>query len=379
MRGLYIHVPMCTQKCGYCDFYSVSGVNGERLTEALRGEIAVRKDFFCGGAPDTIYIGGGTPSLLSPAQLQGLLDSSFTETRRPPKGREAAETGRRVANSQFSTLNSQLQRETTLEANPEDLTEEYVEALAASGFNRLSIGIQSFDDDVLRLMNRRHTAQRARQAVEGAKRAGFENISIDLIYGIPEMTSAAWEDTLHRAVELGVQHISAYHLTIEPSTAFGRAGMRPVAEAESERQYETLRRVLSEAGFEQYEVSNFALPNHRAVHNGNYWRGGAYLGIGPGAHSFDGVRTRSWVASDVAAYLAGNALRHSEVLSDGELRNERLMVGLRTVEGVERTEELATRAERFLRDGLLVERGGRLAIPPEKFLVSDYVIASLFE
>ncbi len=388
----------------------------------------------------TIYVGGGTPSLLTPEQLQGLLDHAA------------------------ALWDCSMLREVTLEANPEDLTGNYIAGLAKTGFNRLSIGVQSFDDGLLRLMNRRHDAQRAREAVAAAQRAGFDNISIDLIYGIPGMTDAQWERSLDEAIGLGVQHISAYHLTIEPGTVFGkmfgenetnhpvsrsdgsqsrvgtnhpvsRSGChpsaggefptRPVTEEESERQFETLRRKLGEAGFEHYEISNFALPGRRAVHNSAYWSGEPYLGVGPSAHSFDGDRRREWVSADVEKYIAafptipsacgchpsfrkegnfgdgdkgisppsgrrstlakrgggGRSIYDGETLSDRELRNERIMTSLRTAEGV-KSEELRVKSDKtqkFLAEGLLVKNGGRIAIPPEKFLLSDYVIGELFE
>jgi oxygen-independent coproporphyrinogen-3 oxidase len=312
----------------------------------------------------TIYIGGGTPSMLSPSELRELL-------------------GQAASLWDCSGL-----REVTLEANPEELTRDYLAGLAGS-FNRLSIGIQSFDDGLLRFMNRRHDARRAREAVREAQAAGFDNISIDLIYGIPGMTSGQWECTLREAIALDVQHISAYHLTIEPATPFGRMGLAPIPEAGSERQFETLREKLLAAGFEHYEVSNFALAGRHAIHNSAYWSGEPYLGVGPSAHSFDGVRRREWVAADVQKYMEAfaepsprqAAIYESETLSERELRNERIMTGLRTARGVEAKilEAKSDETERFLREGLLVERGDRLAIPPEKFLLSDYVIASLFD
>lgn len=397
MAGLYIHIPKCASRCAYCDFYSAVGVDNARLVAALKREITARRDFFCappaatgsdggGGCGDfsgldTIYFGGGTPSQLTPEQLQELLDHSLS-----------------TFNSRLSTIH-----EISLEANPEDLTEDYLARLAATDFNRLSIGIQSFDDSLLRLMNRRHTALRATEAVRQAQAKGFDNISIDLIWGIPTMTGEQLRRTLESAMELGVQHISAYHLTIEPATAFGRSKMRPIAEAESERQYETLRKSLSEAGFEQYEISNWALHGRRAVHNSAYWSGAPYLGIGPGAHSYDGRRRRSWVKPDIENYLAHFAredgggsdvdscvlgfrsvesgeIYGSEVLSDADLRNERLMVGLRTTQGVDqlRITNYELR-DKFLKQGLLAQNGENIFIPPEKFLLSDYIISSLFE
>ncbi len=400
MTGLYIHIPFCKQKCAYCDFYSRNADGGfddkaggtsetigtappslrnqntdgglmSGFLEALMREMEFRRDAVPGRRLDTIYIGGGTPSLLSPAQLQSILD-------------RAAELWDRTG-----------LKEVTVEANPEDLTDEYTARLAETGFNRLSIGIQSFDDSLLRLMNRRHSAQRARDAVRTAQEAGFGNITIDLIYGIPGMTHGQWERSLDEAVGLGVQHISAYHLTIEPGTPFGhmaRAGkIAAIPETESERQYETLRRKLSGAGFEHYEISNFAQPGFRAVHNSAYWSGEPYLGVGPSAHSYDG-RTRSWAAADTAKYIAEagtDAIYESETLSETDLRNEFIMTSLRRAEGIGLAEmesrfglrvreDIAKRAAGFVKNGKLKEADGRLFIPPENFLLSDYIISTLF-
>ena len=373
MAGLYIHIPFCKQKCAYCDFYSKSPESGtvSAMLDALEREMQFRCDAVPGGGLDTIYIGGGTPTLLSPAQLQSLLDKAA------------------------GLWDCTDLRETTAEANPEDLTDNYIARLAETGVDRLSIGIQSFDDDLLKLMNRRHSAAGARDAVRTAQKAGFGNITIDLIYGIPGMTQAQWERSLDEAAGLGVQHISAYHLTIEPGTAFGkmaRAGkIAPIPEAESERQYETLRRRLSDAGFEHYEISNFALPHRRAVHNSAYWSGGPYLGIGPSAHSYDG-RTRSWAAADIAAYINGtgtDAIYESETLSETDLRNEFVMTSLRRAEGLKvaemalkfgavAAERLLEQAAGFLGDGKLLLREGKISIPAENFLLSDYIISTLF-
>jgi oxygen-independent coproporphyrinogen-3 oxidase len=374
MAGLYIHIPFCGQRCTYCDFYKST----DRATLcayplAAIGEMQSRKDFFEEGRLDTIYIGGGTPSLVAPETLQSFLDAAGC------------------------LWNCSRLKEVTLEANPEDLSDEYILRLADTGFNRLSIGVQSFDEGLLKLMNRRHSAERAKEAVRVAQQAGFGNITIDLIYGIPGMTHEQWERSLDEAVGLGVQHISAYHLTIELATAFGQmaaAGkITPIAEAESERQYETLRRKLSEAGMEQYEISNFAVPGFRAIHNSAYWSGEPYLGIGPSAHSYDGGRVRSWVVADVERYIreAGSrTIYEQETLTDTELFNEMVMTSLRRTEGLDTSmlrerfgtanySRLMNSTERFLRSGDMVVVGTVLSIPPDRFLLSDYIIGELFE
>ncbi len=409
MAGLYIHIPFCGSRCAYCDFYSTTSPGRiAAYLDALKCEMATRCDFLPDGRLDTIYIGGGTPSLLSPEQLHGLLDHAA------------------------GLWDCSGVREITLEANPEDLSGEFLRQLRIKNhelrnsinFNRLSIGVQSFDDGLLRLMNRRHSAARAREAVRAAQAAGFGNISIDLIYGIPGMTPVQWERTLDEAVGLGVQHISAYHLTIEPGTAFAsnyelRITNYEKAERESESQFAMLREKLGRAGFEHYEISNFALPGVRAIHNSAYWSGAPYLGVGPSAHSFDGGRRREWVAADVEKYMqvfgcpakSGiGTIYDGETLSDRELANEKIMTALRTADGIHigdlyrsrhcepqgrsnpeisgaglpRADALAMTSrhpmtEKFLRDGLLIRKGDNIAIPPEKFLLSDYIIASLFE
>lgn len=370
MAGLYIHIPFCKRKCGYCDFYSCTRLEMRPAAlAALLGEMEAERDFLPARPLDTIYIGGGTPTLYTPRELQSLI----TRAQELWGYRHGAEI--------------------TVEANPDDLTPQYLEALAATDVNRLSIGIQSFLDRDLRLMNRRHTAAQAIGAVKDAQRAGFSNISIDLIYGIPGMDGDEWRGNIDAALGLDVHHISAYHLTIEDGTPMGRAQARgeftPVEENRSEEQYLLLHTMLAGAGYEHYEISNFARPGLRARHNSSYWSGEPYLGIGPAAHSFDGVRRRGFPRS-LELYLtdrAGNYI--TETLTPDDRFNEYVMTRLRTAEGVDtgRMEALfgtaALRsfedsARKHVRTGLLVRQGARIFIPAEKFLVSDVVIADLF-
>jgi oxygen-independent coproporphyrinogen-3 oxidase len=397
MAGLYIHIPFCGSRCGYCDFYSSCSPGSiAGFLEALEREMKTRRGFFEIPALDTIYIGGGTPSLLSPAQLGRIL---------------------RTASELWDCSGL---REVTVEANPEDMTPEWLAGLAAGtgstpseGYpkggvvpDRLSIGIQSFDDDILRMMNRRHDAQRARQAVKSARRAGFDNISTDLIFGIPGMSQEQWERTIDETLAMGPEHISAYHLTIEPGTPFGKrarrdeennspAAFRPIPEAESERQFQTLREKLAGAGFEHYEISNFAIPGRRAVHNSAYWSGEPYLGLGPSAHSFDGAGRREWVLPDVTKYISAagtDAIRDGETLTGRERRNEKIMTALRTSGGIlldeferrfgtDHLTRLRLRAGKLLAAGLLVEEKNpaTFRLPPEKWLLADYITAKLFE
>ena len=373
MAGLYFHIPFCKRVCAYCDFYKSADLRRmDDLLAAMHRELDDRRGYPGGEAVTTRYFGGGTPSLCTPEAIRGLLDH---------------------AARLFDCSGAE---ETTLEANPDDLTAEYLDGLLEAGIDRLSIGVQSFDDDCLKLMNRRHTAAQAAEAVRAAQRAGFGNITLDLIFGVPGFGGDTLRRSLDTALSLGVQHISAYHLTIEKNTAFGRRLERgrfsEVDEQVSEREYLEVHRTLTGAGFEHYEVSNYALPGCRARHNAAYWSGDEYLGIGPAAHSFNG-KSRRWAAASIDGYLAGagtEAIYEQERLTERDRYNEYLMTRLRTAEGLElaavetrfgkeRAERLLRQAEPFMGIGELCFAAGRLAIPAEKFLVSDAVIGALFE
>lgn len=369
MAGIYFHIPFCKRICAYCDFYKSAELGRmDALVEALHRELEARRDYLGGEAVRTRYFGGGTPSLLPAAAVGALLA-------------HAAEL--------FDCTQA---AETTLEANPDDLTEEYLAALRAAGVDRLSIGVQSFDDGCLRLMNRRHTAGQAAAAIRAAQQAGFDNIAVDLIFGVPGFGEDALRRSLDATLGSGVQHISAYHLTVEPDTAFGRmvarGRMRPVDEETSEREFRLVHDTLTQNGFEHYEVSNYARPGFRARHNASYWQGAKYLGIGPAAHSFDGDG-RQWNVASVAAYVDG-AAGGGERLTERDRFNEYLLTHLRTCEGIDLRETAArfgaARAARILRDGasmlrsgVLRRAGARLCVPPERFLVSDAAIEALFE
>lgn len=369
MPGLYFHIPFCKRVCGYCDFARTADLRRrDEVVTAMHRELHARRDFLHNIYIGTVYFGGGTPTVLPPEELQRLTDTAARY------------------------LDLSAVEEWTVEANPDDLTAQYVDRLRRTPVNRLSIGIQSFDDDCLRMMNRRHTAAQAADAVKRAQDAGFENISVDLIFGVDGFGGDILQRNIAQVTKLGVQHVSAYHLTVEPGTAFARrvaeGRMKVVDEETGEAEYMALHEGLSAAGFEHYEVSNYALPGRRSRHNSAYWRGVEYLGIGPGAHSFDG-RRRCWNAPTVGEYLDGRG-GGEELLSMTDRRNEMIMTSLRTAEGVDMRlfaerfgEEAAVktfeRAKSFLLAGLLVPDNGRLRIPPEKFLVSDSVIEALFE
>lgn len=369
MAGLYFHIPFCKRVCAYCDFFKEVGTGRmDELVGAMHRELVERRDYLGGEPVRTRYFGGGTPSLCPPATIRGLLDRAT------------------------QLFDCSAVEETTLEANPDDLDEPYLAALREAGIDRLSIGVQSFDDDCLRLMNRRHTAAQADEAIRMAQDAGFENIAADIIFGVPGFGGDSLRRTLDRILEAGVPHISAYHLTVEPDTAFGRRAARgsfvPVGETTSEQEFRTVHDTLCAAGFEHYEISNFARAGFRARHNAAYWHGVKYLGIGPAAHSYDG-RERHWNIASVARYIEG-APSENEVLTDTDRFNEYLLTRLRTIEGIDlaeaerlfgptRTTRLRQAAEPSVETGNLRFCAERLSIPPERFLVSDAVIGSLFE
>ncbi len=368
MAGIYYHIPFCKRICSYCDFYRTAQISRlPQLIEAMCREIEQRRDYLQGEPIRTRYFGGGTPSLCTIEQLKSLLDT----------------TARHFDCTELE--------ESTLEANPDDLNPQYLNDLRTIGIDRLSIGIQSFDDGCLRLMNRRHTASQAIRAVKDAQAAGFDNLTIDLIFGVPGYGGAAWERSIDQALELGVQHISAYLLTIEPRTRFGvmaaKGELTEVADTVCEEEFMRLHERLSEAGFDHYEISNYALPGYRARHNGNYWQGIPYLGIGPAAHSFDGD-SRQWNVASVEGYLAGQTPKQ-ETLTIQNRIDEYIMTRLRTVEGLSLSDfearfglgerqRLEADARQEMAAERLIQTDERLSIPIEHLLVSDSIISSLF-
>ena len=363
--SLYIHIPFCKRLCGYCDFYkTMSLARKDEVLGALCGEVRRRSGMLEGTVLKTIYFGGGTPTVCTPAELA------------------------QIVAAVRSVFDCSEVEEMTIEANPDDLTADYLAGLREVGFNRLSIGIQSFSDEDLSFMNRRHDAAGAVRAVEEARKAGFDNISIDLIYGLPTATEQVWRENVEKAVALGVEHISAYHLTIEEGTLFGKRGVKTAPEEVADREYEVLCEVLGRAGYDHYEISNFSLPGRRSKHNSAYWRGTPYLGIGPAAHSYDGASVRSWNVASVARYLEGVEVE-CEHLSTEELYEEYVMVRLRTAGGLslseveqkfggEYVQKLLAGAERFVECGWLAREDDRLRCVEQHWLVSDAVIADLF-
>jgi oxygen-independent coproporphyrinogen III oxidase len=317
MAGIYLHIPFCKQACHYCDFHFSTNteIKGE-LIRAMVHEISLQKDYLGGETVNTIYFGGGTPSLLDAKEIGMLL--------------EAIHKSHPVSDG----------AEITIETNPDDLTETKVNELKALQLNRLSIGIQSFDDRILLYLNRIHSSLTAIQAVESARKAGFDNITIDLIYAIPGLNHEGWIKNIQRALQLQPEHVSAYTLTIEEKTAFGnwfaKGKLIPVDESSAAEQLEVLMEQLSAAGYTQYEISNFARPGFESRHNTNYWKGGKYLGVGPGAHSYDQKNRQHNVANNhlyVRSLKEGKIPAEKEVLKRSDHINEYILTTLRTSGG----------------------------------------------
>lgn len=369
MSALYFHIPFCLKMCGYCDFYrSVKLQFLPCVVEMMHRELDSECDFLHDKQIRTIYFGGGTPSLLAPSEIERLIDHA----------RELFDC-------------SQVE-EVTIEVNPDDITAEYVAELRKTSVNRISMGVQSLDDGVLRFMGRRHSAGQALEAVRLLKEAGYDNISVDLIFGVEVAGAEALEKTLQGFLAMGVQHISAYHLTIEENTRFGRmlakGELHEVEEERSEAEFLQVHKALTEAGYEHYEVSNYALPGFRSKHNSSYWRGVEYLGIGPGAHSFNGTMRR-WCEQRVEEYVDG-VVYDSEVLTDADRFNEYVMTSLRCAEGISldkveqdfgsmKRERLEYKATQTDIAELLVNDDGTLRIAPENMLLSDMIIEALME
>lgn len=317
MPGIYLHIPFCKQACTYCDFYFSTQLSGkEAVTAALVDEISLRSDYLKDKQLGSIYFGGGTPSLLSPAELERIFGA---------------------LKSNFSWKND---TEITLEANPDDITREALKVWKAAGINRLSIGLQSFNEEELKWMNRAHTADESVTSVKMAQDEGFDNITIDLIYGSKFQTLESWEETLKRAIALNTQHISSYNLTIENKTVLGlkhSKGKEPsVNEELSSAQFLLMSEILSNAGFEHYEISNFGKKGYFAKHNSNYWLQQHYLGIGPSAHSFNGV-SREWNVKNNTLYVKAlkekTTFSEREELSLNDRYNEYILTRLRTIWG----------------------------------------------
>lgn len=373
MRGIYIHIPFCRQACRYCDFFfSVSLQYVDEFVERLVKEISTRDRDHRGDLLDTIYLGGGTPSLLSHGNLEKIMESVH---RYFPFHKDA---------------------EVTMECNPDDLNPSLLNFLITQGFNRLSIGVQSFHEKDLQLMRRSHHSEQAQQCVQMAADAGFKNITIDLIYGIPGQSLEEWEENIAKAILLPITHLSAYHLTYEPGTVFEhwrkKGRLVPVHEEQSLQQYRVIREMLMLNEFDHYEISNFARHDKPSKHNMMYWSGLPYLGVGPSAHSFDGTK-RSWNIASLKEYMEGvnreTDIRESENLSNRERYHDYLITSLRTkwgadpelilrVFGNEMSEHFLSNSKPFLEEGVMWIREGNVSIHPEHWLITDHILKRLF-
>ncbi|MCX6184069.1 MAG: radical SAM family heme chaperone HemW [Flavobacterium sp.] len=372
MAGIYIHIPFCKQACHYCDFhFSTSVQNKTQLLEALVQEIQLRQKDWQDEPIETIYFGGGTPSVLTVEELHFLLDAVY-------------------ANFQVIAA-----PEITLEANPDDLSPEYLLALSQTKINRLSIGIQSFFDADLQLMNRAHNAEQAKQSLALATQY-FDNITLDLIYGMPNMTNDQWLQNIETALSYGIPHISCYALTVEPKTALQsyiqKGQMPPLDEALAAEHFKLLVKLLEANGFVHYEFSNFGKPNYFSQNNSSYWLGKKYLGIGPSAHSFDG-QSRSWNVSNNAKYIKAIQSQElhpeTEILSLTDRYNEYIMTGLRTIWGVslDKVEKeygvnyinyLNKQIQSHVQNGLLKIEDGILTTTAQGKFLGDGIAADLF-
>ena len=369
---IYIHIPFCKQACHYCDFHFSTSVKKKgELVDMLCKELVLRKNELPDKVIETIYFGGGTPSLLSAEELKQIFDT---------------------IHSNFQVSDD---AEITLEANPDDLTREKLEVLKVSGINRLSVGVQSFFEEDLKLMNRAHNAKEALESIQMAKEY-FDNISIDLIYGIPGMTDERWKENLKIALDLNLPHFSCYALTVEPNTAlkkFIEKGIvKPVDDEAAKAHFEILVETLENEGFVHYEFSNFGKPGYFSRNNTAYWFGKPYLGIGPSAHSFDG-NSRKWNISNNSLYIKAlqkdNVPMQEEKLSGVDKYNEYVMTRLRTMWGVSTKEVeekfglkyknyLMVQADPYLKKDLMILKNGNLHITAKGKFLGDGISSDLF-
>lgn len=372
MAGIYIHVPFCKQACHYCDFhFSTNLGRTQQMAEMICKELMMRANYLEGEKIETVYFGGGTPSLFNGSQLEAIL------------------------NQIKSTFTCDWQ-EVTLEANPDDLSKENLSNWKKLGIDRLSLGIQSFDEEVLKFYNRAHTALESQVAIEEARKSGFEKFSMDLIYGFPKEDHSLWTADLKMAIAQNPGHISSYSLTIEPNTALSnwtqKGKFKPADDDFVAEQFEILQKLTEQAGYVQYEVSNFGKPGQFALHNTNYWKGVPFLGIGPSAHSFDG-EARGANVSNNSRYLAqlekGSIAFTEEPLSSEEQLNEYILTGLRTVWGIDfkyilekYNRDLISDKRKLLeqldQEGRLIWEDKKLSLSKTGKLLADSIAAALF-
>ena len=370
--GVYIHIPFCKQACHYCDFhFSTKMDKKEAMVSALKKELQLRKDEFKNETVETIYFGGGTPSVLSSEEINSIIQSVY-------KNYKIVENP-----------------EITLEANPDDLSEEKIKQLASSPINRLSIGVQSFFEEDLKLMNRAHNALEAEKCIREALKY-FDNISIDLIYGMPNMSKERWQQNIEKAIAFNIPHISSYALTVEPKTALAsfvkKGSVVPATDAMAQEHFNILNDTLTKAGFSCYEISNFGKPGYFSKNNTAYWLQKKYIGIGPSAHSFNGVQ-RAWNTSNNIKYIAAiendKLPMEFEVLSKKDKYNEYIMTGLRTIWGVsilkvkdqfgdKYSEYLLEQAQKYIDEHLLFLDGDSLITTQKGKFLADGIASNLF-
>jgi oxygen-independent coproporphyrinogen-3 oxidase len=372
LSGIYIHIPFCKQKCSYCDFHFSTNLQlKSQLVEAINKELVIRKDELTQSL-ETVYFGGGTPSILSEKELNSIFETIYKN---------------------YSTHNI---KEITLEANPDDLTQEKLNFLKSTPINRFSIGVQSFFEEDLRLMNRAHNSQEAESSIKLVQDTGFDNITIDLIYGSSTTTNEMWMRNLQKAIALDIPHISSYALTVEEKTVLDhqiKSGKtKPINDERQNEQFQILIDTLSDNGFIQYEISNFGKENYFSQHNSNYWKGISYLGIGPSAHSYDG-KTRAWNIANNAKYIKSleqNILPHEvEVLNKVDVFNEMIMIGLRTIYGIDlnRLENefpnylkdyFYTEIQLLIEEKLVEKQANKIILKPEAKFFADGIASRLF-
>lgn len=361
MAGIYLHVPFCHSKCAYCDFFSIA--RSERAgdyAEAVKQEYRAREAELGGQPIKTLYFGGGTPSILAPEHFKSLA-------------------------RELLTLQTE---EFTIEVNPEDVTPEKAQLWADEGVNRVSMGVQSLSDSELKAVNRRHSAAAALEACRTLQSAGITNISLDLIYGLPGQTTESFAHSIDGVIASGAKHISAYILSYEPGTLLTKrlekGLIEAVAESTLEAMYSILCEKLTTAGFEHYEISNFALPGFRSRHNSSYWDLTPYIGLGPAAHSLDAFGVRRWHEPDLRSYLQNSLEIETEEESEEERLDDLLIISLRRCEGLDlrqiperRRPMLEAAAKTHIAAGRLVAEEGRLYIPEEHWLIADSIIRDL--
>lgn len=371
---IYIHIPFCKQKCSYCNFHFSTSLNfKDEMLHAMKTELMLRKNELQNQSLKSLYFGGGTPSILSVDEINSMIDEVL----------------------RYFSFEKDI--EITLEANPDDLDKNFLKQLSGTPVNRLSIGTQSFFEEDLKLMNRAHNASEAESSIKRAQDFGFENLSIDLIYGSPTSNLEIWKENLHKTIALEVPHISSYALTVEPKTALenwiSKGKVKSPREEEQNKEFYYLSDFLKDNGFEHYEVSNFARPGFYSRHNSAYWKYQEYLGIGPSAHSYNGFDVRSWNVANNQQYikkLAGKILaKEEEILSQEDQFNEMIMIGLRTIWGVDITSLTAKFPERLLEhfqteikskidEGILIIENDHLKIPEKHWFMADGIASDIF-